>query len=174
MLPTVKEQVVVSSRTESNSVIVDSQLNSFIFSPHNVMREPSKPTDSNWDSAEKNGMCFGNRTQRTSNPPFSGEISDPPPTKNLPEEGLRMKGPQPKAFHGLRWVTGTQLGVSGLPSTTIVSLELLWLGVKCGASPKIPRDKKIPLNPHIPIGIIWKKVGCVLEKEPKLCLSVKG
>ncbi len=85
-----------------------------------------------------------------------------------------MKGPQPKAFHGLRWVTGTQLGVSGLPSTTIASLELLWLGVKCGASPKIPRDKKIPLNPHIPIGIIWKKVGCVLEKEPKLCLSVKG
>ena len=33
-----------------------------------------EPTDSNWDSVEKSGMCFGNRTQRTSNPPFSGEI----------------------------------------------------------------------------------------------------
>ena len=33
-----------------------------------------KPTDSNWDSVEKIGMCFGNRTQRTSNLPFSGEI----------------------------------------------------------------------------------------------------
>ena len=33
-----------------------------------------KPTDFNWDSVEKSGMCFGNRTQRTSNPPFSGEI----------------------------------------------------------------------------------------------------
>ena len=28
----------------------------------------------NRDSVEKSGMCFGNRTQRTSNPPFSGEI----------------------------------------------------------------------------------------------------
>ena len=32
-----------------------------------------KPTDSNWDSVEKSGMCFGNRTQRTSNTPFLGK-----------------------------------------------------------------------------------------------------
>ena len=31
-----------------------------------------KPTDSNWDSVKKSGMCFGNRTQRTPNPPFFG------------------------------------------------------------------------------------------------------
>ena len=36
--------------------------------------EFQEPTESNWDSTEKSGMCFGNRTQRTSNSPFSGEI----------------------------------------------------------------------------------------------------
>ena len=36
--------------------------------------EFQEPVDSNWDSAGKSGMCFGNRTQRTSNLPFSGEI----------------------------------------------------------------------------------------------------
>ena len=33
-----------------------------------------KPPGSNWDSVEKSEMGFWNRTQRTSNPPFSGEI----------------------------------------------------------------------------------------------------
>ena len=32
------------------------------------LKEFHEPTDSNWDSVVKSGMCFGNRTQRTSNP----------------------------------------------------------------------------------------------------------
>ena len=46
----------------------------------------SKPTDSNWDSVEESGMCFGNRTQRTSNPPFSGEIDHSHSTARKPWE----------------------------------------------------------------------------------------
>ena len=38
------------------------------------IEKSTKPTDSNWAIVETNGMCFGNRTQRTSNSPFSGEI----------------------------------------------------------------------------------------------------
>jgi hypothetical protein len=34
----------------------------------------NKIDESLLDSVKKSGMCFGNRTQRTSNPPFSGEI----------------------------------------------------------------------------------------------------
>ena len=34
-----------------------------------------KPTDSNWDSVEKSGMCFGNRTQQHRIPCFLWKYS---------------------------------------------------------------------------------------------------
>ena len=63
----------------------------------------SKPTDSNWDSVEKSGMCFGNRTQRTSNSRFQGKYSY---HTDLPENPERPHSPNVLPMSQCYWCVG--------------------------------------------------------------------